>query len=63
VRARANLSRSRVTPTKPLLRGVVAAALVVGLVTADLAVGGAQARSDQLLTDPLDGIRGSLWSI
>ncbi|HEY3061624.1 MAG TPA: YfhO family protein [Chloroflexota bacterium] len=34
----------------------VVAALVAVLVTADLALGGARARADRMLTDPLDGI-------
>jgi hypothetical protein len=34
----------------------VAGMLVVGFVTADLTVGGARARADQMLTNPLDGI-------
>jgi hypothetical protein len=43
------VSRSRVF-------AAVGAALVVGLVTVDLAVGGAWARAEHMLTDPRDGI-------
>ena len=38
------------------IRGVAAVALVIGIVTVDLAVGGAKARLDRSPGDPLDGI-------